>query len=299
VPVAITVDECWQLVRTSEATGKPCMMLENVCYFRSAMAILNMIRQGVFGELTHAAGGYQHDVRYRWIIDGKMTWRGKYSATRNGCLYPTHQAGPISQWLNINHGDRFTQIISMSTKSMGINNYAAEKCGPDDPLAKMTWALGDTNTTLLKTANGRTVTLYHDCSNYRPYDLMFRLQGTKGIYYQTYEKIYIHGAAPGKEKFEDFTPYLEEFDDPMWKRNEAEAKSSGHGGADYMTLLAFIEAARNGTPTPIDVYDSVTWAAIHPLSCESVSKGSMPVEFPDFTSGRWQTAAPRRRGGGG
>src|SRR4029077_15655304 len=122
---------------------------------------------GMFGEVLHCAGCYQHDVRYRWIMDGKQTWRGDFSEKKNGCLYPTHQAGPVAQFLNINHGDRFTQLVSFSTKSVGINSYAAEKVGANSDLAKKTWALGDINTTMLKTASGKTATLYHDCSTPR------------------------------------------------------------------------------------------------------------------------------------
>jgi predicted dehydrogenase len=289
VPAAITIDECWELIKTSAETRVPCMMLENVCWFRDVMAVNNIIRQGLFGELLHCAGGYQHDVRFRWIIDGKMSWRGKHSLEKDGCLYPTHQAGPIARWLGINHGDRFTQLVSMSTKSVGINNYASEKIGPDSELAKTKWAIGDVNTTLLKTANGKTVTLYHDCSTPRPYDLMFRVQGTKGIWMQDMNRIYLHGRSAHEERWEGDEFYLKQYDHDEWKQNEAEAKKdAGHGGADYLTLRAFVEAVRAKSPTPIDVYDSVTWSAIHPLSVESVKRGSASIEFPDFTNGNWR-----------
>lgn len=287
VPAAITVDDAWQLIRTSQKTGMPCMMLENVCYFRDVMAVLNMVHAGCFGEVMHCAGGYQHDVRYRWIIDGKETWRGVHSEKKNGCLYPTHQAGPICRFLGINHGDRFTQLVSVSTKSVGINAYAAEKVGPDSELAKKQWAQGDVNTTILKTANGKTVTLYHDCSTYRPYDLMFRVEGTGGIWMQDMGKIYLHGTSPKADTWEDFAPYQKKYDDEIWKQNDASAQKFAHGGADYITLMAFINAVRNRTPTPIDVIDSVTMSVIHPLSCESVQKNAF-VEFPDFTEGKWK-----------
>jgi predicted dehydrogenase len=299
VPAAITVDDCWELIRVSQQTGKPCMMLENVCYFRDVMAILNMVRGGMFGEVMHCAGGYQHDVRFRWIIDGQETWRGKHSELKNGCLYPTHQAGPIAQWLNVNHGDRFTHLVSFSTKSTGINSYAADKVGADSELAKKTWSLGDINTTLLKTANGKTVTLYHDCSTERPYDLMFRVEGTRGVWMQDMSKIYLKGASPKNETWESDEPYLKKYDDETWRANDdAATKTGGHGGADYMTLRAFLDAVRNGTQTPIDLIDSVTWSAIHPLSCESVAKNAV-VEFPDFTSGKWKTSVPSPLSGGG
>lgn len=291
VPAAITVDECHELVKVSEQTGIPCMMLENVCYFRDVMAILRMIRQNLFGEIMHCAGGYQHDVRFRWIIDGQMTWRGKHSLEKDGCLYPTHQAGPISQFLNINRGDRFTSLVSMSTRSTGISAFASDKLGPEDELVKKPWSLGDVNVTLLRTANGKSVTLYHDCSLPRPYDLMFRVQGTRGLWMQDMSSIYIHGTSPKDERWEPDAPYLQRFDDPAWSEQESAAKrAGGHGGADYFTLRAFVESVQSRAQTPIDVYDSVTWSAIHPLSVESVKKGSSAVEFPDFTSGRWRDA---------
>jgi hypothetical protein len=289
VPAAITVDDGWELIKVSQQTRRPCMMLENVCYFREVMAIANMARAGLFGELLHCAGGYQHDVRYRWIIDKQETWRGKHSEFKDGCLYPTHQTGPIARWLDINRGDRFVSLVSFSTKSLGINNYAAEKVGPDSELAKKHWALGDINTTLLKTANGRTVTLYHDCSTPRPYDLMFRVEGTKGVWMHDMQKIYLHGISPKEEQWEPDKPYLDKYDDPTWKESEDAAnKTGGHGGADYMTLKAFTDAVREQKPTPIDVVDAVTWSAIHPLSIESVKKNAV-VEFPDFSQGAWKT----------
>ena len=177
--------------------------------------------------------------------------------------------------------------MSVSTKSVGINAYAAEKVGPDSPLAKKQWALGDINTTLLKTANGKTVTLYHDCSTYRPYDLMFRVEGTGGIWMHDMAKIYLHGTSPKPDTWEDFSPYQKKYDDEIWKTNDEEAQKHGHGGADYITLMAFINAVRNRTQTPIDVIDSVTMSVIHPLSCESVVKNAW-VDFPDFTEGKWK-----------
>ena len=183
VPAAWTLEECWELVRTSEETGVPCMMLENVCYFENALTLLHMAREGCFGELLHAEAGYQHDCRFLFFAeDGELTWRGEHCAAEDGNLYPTHPIGPIAQWFNINRGNRFTRLISMSTKSRGLNAYATEKFGAEHPMAKRNYALGDVNTTLLQTANGETVTLYFDMTTPRPYDLILRLQGTQGIH---------------------------------------------------------------------------------------------------------------------
>jgi hypothetical protein len=298
VPAATTIEECWELVRTSEATGIPCMMLENVCYFRNALLVLNMIRQGVLGEMIHCEGGYQHDVRTAFIghenrgVPGEITWRGLHAATRNGNLYPTHPIGPIGWWLDINRGNRFTYATSMSSKSRGLRDYVAKKHGADHPNAKREYALGDVNTTLLMTENGATVTLYHDTVLPRPYDLILRAQGTRGIYSGTLDQFYIDNRSPKPHTWEDPAAYYRDFEHPLWKALSERAKSHGHGGADYITMHQFFEAVRNRTQTPIDVYDTAAWSAITPLSIDSVARRSAPVEFPDFTQGKWKNRPP-------
>jgi len=293
VPAAVTVDECWELVETSEKTRMPCMMLENVNYFRNVMMVLNMVRQGLLGELLHCEAGYQHDVRFvKFDENGNLRWRGKHSVTRNGNLYPTHPIGPIAWWLNINRGNRFTYLVSMSSQSRGLNLEIEKKFGPDHPNAKLKYALGDINVTLIKTHNGPTVTLYHDTQSPRPYDLIFRVQGTEGIYSGTLNKIYIEGRSPKKHQWEDIDEYEKEFEHPMWKTLGPVAKNYGHGGGDYIELHQFVKAVRNRTQTPEDVYDAATWSVISPLSEKSVANKSAAVDFPDFTRGKWMTNPP-------
>ena len=293
VPAATTLEQCWELVNTSEKTGVPCMMLENVCYFRNALLVLNLVRQGLLGEILHCEGGYQHEVRRLLVTPaGDLTWRGLVAARRDGNHYPTHPIGPIAWWMDINRGDRFTYLTSMSTVSRGINEYARKKLGPDHPLAKRSIALGNTNTSLIKTANGHTVTLYYDVQSPRPYDLIFRVQGTEGIYSGTLNKIYIEGRSPKVDTWEDADPYYQKYEHPLWKSLGETATNYGHGGADYITLFQFVEAVRNRAQPPIDVYDSATWSAIFPLSEASVASGSAPQQFPDFTRGRWKTQKP-------
>lgn len=295
VPAAVTLDECWQLVRVSEETGMPCMMLENVCYFENALTLLRMVREGVFGELLHAEAGYQHDCRTLKFTDaGELTWRGRYAAELNGNLYPTHPIGPVAQWFNINRGDRFARLTSFSTKSRGATLHAAGRFGADHPLAKREYALGDINTTLIKTENGLTVTLYYDVSSPRPYDLIFRLQGTRGIHMgQCNGQIYLEGVSPTPHEFEPFAPYLEKYPHPLWTALREDAqKNGGHGGADYITIYEFIKAVRQRTPTPQDVYDAATWSAIIPLSGDSAGNQGAPRDYPDFTNGKWKTNPP-------
>jgi len=292
VPAAVTLDD-WQLVETSEKTGKPCMMLENVCYFRNVMMVLNMIRQNMFGELLHCEAGYQHDVRFvKFDEKGNLLWRGRHSVTRNGNLYPNHPIGPIAWWLDINRGDRFTYLVSMSTKSRGLNHEIIKKFGPNHPNAKLQYTQGDINTTLIRTHNGLTVTLYHDTQTPRPYDLIFRVQGTEGIYSATLNKIYIEGKSPQNDQWEDIAEYDKKYEHPMWKDLGETAKSYGHGGGDYIELHQFIKAVRNRTQTPQDVYDAATWSVISALSEQSVAQKSAAVDFPDFTRGKWMTNPP-------
>ena len=293
VPAAITLEECWDLVNTSEQTGMPCMLLENVCYFRNVLMVLNMIRQGVLGELIHAEAGYQHDVRGGKVLPtGELRWRGMHSTTRDANVYPTHPIGPVAWWMNINRGDRFTYLVSMSTKSRGINNYVRKRFGPDHPNAKRQFAQGDINTSLIRTANGLTVTLYHDTNLPRPYDLILRVQGTEGIYSGTLEKLYIEGRSPKAHTWEDPDRYYAQYEHPVWKTLGETAKKYGHGGGDYIELDQFVKAVRNRTQTPIDVYDAATWSVITPLTERSVAAKSAAVDFPDFTRGKWKTAKP-------
>jgi predicted dehydrogenase len=293
VPAALTVEECWELVDTSEKTGMPCMILENVCYYRNVLMVLNMIQQGVLGELIHAEAGYQHDVRGGKIsAGGDLRWRGVHSAKRNANVYPTHPIGPVAWWMNINRGDRFTYLVSMSSKARGINNYARKRLGPQHPLAKRPFALGDVNTTLIRTENGLTVTLYHDTNLPRPYDLILRVQGTEGIYSGTLEKIYVEDRSPKPHTWEDPDAYYKQYEHSIWKTLGETARNYGHGGGDYIELHQFVKAVRNKTQTPIDVYDTATWSVITPLTEKSVASKSGPIDFPDFTRGRWKKPRP-------
>lgn len=294
VPAAITTRECWDLVRTSEQTGIPCMMLENVCYFQRVLTLLRMVREGVFGEVLHCEAGYQHDCRYLMFdAQGKLTWRGRHSATMNGNLYPTHPLGPVAQWMNINRGDRFVSLVSMSTPARGLKRYAAEKLGPDHELARRDYAQGDINTTLLKTANGLTVTLYYNIQAPRPYDLILRLQGVKGIYLDTNHSISLEQPGKSADQWEPFEPYQQKYAHPLWQALAANAaKSGGHEGAEYLMFHDFLKAVRSKTPAPQNVCDAATWSAVVPLSNESVAHHGKLIAFPDFTRGKWKTNPP-------
>jgi len=303
VITGMTVEECWQLVHTSERTGMPLMMLENVCYRRDVMAVLNMVRQGIFGELIHLQGGYQHDLREVKFNDGKepygggvefgekgfseAQWRTHHSVLRNGDLYPTHGIGPIAMMANINRGNRFTKLVSYSTKARGLHEYIVKKGGADHPNAKVEFKLGDVVTTMIQCVNGETILLQHDTNLPRPYSLGFRVQGTNGLWMDVNKSIYVEGQSKEAHRWEDAATWLDKYDHPLWKKYGNDAAGAGHGGMDWFVLHAFIEAVKRKQPTPQDVYDAVTWSAITPLSESSIQNGGDSVEFPDFTQGKW------------
>ena len=308
VPAALTVKDCWDLVKTSENTGYHCMIMENVCYRRDVMAILNMVRRGLFGELLHCQGGYQHDLRDVKFNDGNQPygggvefgvkgyseskWRTQHSVDRNGDLYPTHGLGPINTMLNINRGNRMVHLTSTATQSRGLHNYIKKQGGADHPNAKVNFKLGDIVTTVIKCANGQTIVLSHDTNSPRPYSLNFRVQGTKGIWMVDNQSIYLEGRSPQEHRWEPDEMYLKQYDHPLWKRFQNQAAGSGHGGMDFFIVRAFVESLKRNMSPPLDVYDAASMSVISPLSEKSIRLGSTAVKIPDFTRGRWQKNKP-------
>lgn len=308
VSATVTLQESWDLVNMFEKTGSHCMILENVCYRRDVMATLNMVRQGMFGSLSHVQCGYQHDLREVKFNDGKQAygggvefgakgfseakWRTQHSVDRNGDLYPTHGLGPVAEMLNINRGNQFAYLTSMASPAMGLHQYIEEKGGKDHPNAKVKFKCGDIVQTMIKCHNGETILITHDTNLPRPYSLGFRVQGTKGIWMDDNKSIYLEGVSAQAHRWEDFKPYQEKYDHPLWKAHAADAENAGHGGIDYFVLRAFIESIKNKVAPPIDVYDAAAWSAIAPLSEESIAKGSAPIQIPDFTRGKWKTNQP-------
>jgi predicted dehydrogenase len=296
VSAANTIEECWDLVNTSEATGVPCMILENVCYRRDVMAVLNMVRQNMFGELSHLQCGYLHDLRHVKFEPGaefgekgvhEAHWRTQHSVHRNGDLYPTHGVGPVAKFLNINAGNRFVSLTSVASKSRGLHKYIVDKGGENHPNAKVDFKLGDVISTLIKTANEETILVTHDTNLPRPYSLGFRVQGTGGIW-QDDGRIYIEGKSPN-DQWENADAILAEYDHPLWKRYSSDAEGAGHGGMDFYVINALVESVKRKLPPPIDVYDAAAWSVISPLSEMSIANGGAPQQFPDFTRGKWMT----------
>jgi predicted dehydrogenase len=304
VSAANTLEECWDLVNTSEQTGVPCMILENVCYRRDVMAVLSMARQGLFGEIAHCRCGYRHDLRnvkfnpgvaFGEGARGEARWRTQHSIHRNGDVYPTHGAGPIATILDINRGNRFVSIFSTATKARGLHDYILNhpEGGRDHPHAKIKWKLGDVVTSLITTAQGETILVTHDTNLPRPYSLNFSVQGTGGLadFDSNLRRIYIEGKGRG-HRWDDLQPWLEKYDHPLWKKYGEYAEGSGHGGMDFFVLHAFVESVKREVEPPLDAYDAAAWSAITPLSELSIAEGGEPQQFPDFTRGRWMKRKP-------
>jgi len=294
VPMGVSVEEMWELVEAAEKHRRHCVMMENCCYDRAEMMILNMARQGLFGELLHAECGYLHDLRRLKLTDFYVNrWRVKHAITRNGDLYPTHGVGPVAQWLNVNRGNQFDYLVSMSGPSRGLNLWAAEHIGPDSPEARQRYALGDVVNTLIRTTAGQTVLVTHDTHSPRPYSRRIVLQGTRGIVQKYPDPARIHVEGRSKEHaWEPLADYAAEFEHPVWKALEERAKGAGHGGMDYIEDYRLIQCLRAGTPTDMDVYDGAAWSAVGFLSEQSVARRSRPVDFPDFTRGAWRRRPP-------
>ena len=304
VIAGLTVDDHWDIVKTSEKTGVPYMTLENVCYRRDVMAVLNMVRQGLFGELIHLEGGYQHNLRDVLFNNGEQIygggvkygadaiseaqWRTQFNIDRDGDLYPTHGAGPVMHYANINCGNRFTNLVSFSSKARGLATYV-EEMAPGNPNAKIKYKNGDVTTTLINCANGETVLLSHDVHLPRPYSLGFRVQGTEGLWMDVNKSIYINKKSKQDDVWDDEKEWLDKYDHPLWKKYAKEAEGAGHGGMDFFVFNGFIQAVKAKKQTPIDVYDSVTMSVIAPLSTESLKEGNKTMAFPDFTGGKWQS----------
>ena len=302
VMLGITLQDHWDVVKAAEKYNGHVMMLENVCYRRDVMAVLNMVRQNIFGELIHLQGGYQHDLREVKFNDGvnayghgcemgdkawsEAHWRTHHSVYRNGDLYPTHGIGPIAHNININRGNRFVNLCSFSTKARGLHEHIVKTCGETHPNAKITFKLGDVVTTNIKCANGETILLQHDTNLPRPYSLGFRVQGTEGLWMDVNQSIHIEGKSK-PHQWESQKEWFEKYDHPLWARYSKDAAGAGHGGMDFFVIHSFIESAKRKTATQMDVYDAAAWSAITPLSEQSIESGNQTVEFPDFTNGQW------------
>lgn len=299
-PVAVEVggaynlEECWDLINCYEQTKTPYMMLENCCYGEYELAVLRMVREGIFGDVVHCTGGYKHDLRNE-ICFGKKNrhYRLEEYKTRNCENYPTHEIGPIAKILNINYGNRFVSLTSTASCSKGLKRYVADRMDKHDELKKLentVFNQGDIITTVIKCANGETVSIQLDTTLPRLYSRCFTVHGTKAFYTEDGNTFVDDNANPLIEgKIIKGKKMAKKYRHPIWKWFKQNGVKGGHGGMDWLVFEAFFDAVRKGDGhMPIDVYDAATWMAITALSDSSIQNNSAPMDFPDFTSGAWQ-----------
>ena len=290
VPAAFTIEDCWKLVDTSEKTRRHCMMMENCNYGYNELLVLQLVRAGVFGALKHGGAAYNHDLRaILFETRDEGLWRRAAHTQHNANLYPTHGLGPVAWYLDIHKGDRFDYIVSMSTPEFGLTKWREEKVAKDDPRWREKYITGDLNSSLIKTAQGRTIRLEHDVSSPRPYSRINSIQGTNGIFEDYPPRIYIEGRER-PHTWGSIDTYKAEFEHPWWREMGARASSGGHGGMDFIMAWRLVQCMREGAAPDFDVYDAAAWSAPGELSEISVRKGSAPVKFPDFTRGKWKEA---------
>jgi hypothetical protein len=293
VPVCTTLQECWDIVDTSEATRKHCIILENCCYGDTEMMVLGMVRDGVFGEITHGEAAYLHDLRSILTAnEGEGLWRRFPHMKRNGNLYPTHGLGPVAHYMDIHRGDRFDYMVSVSSSEASLTSYVKANYADGDPKRAEKYICGDMNTSIIKTQKGRTILLQHDVVNPRPYSRLNSISGTKGIFADYPARIFIDGAkqADGSnhEDWQNVDAFRDKYEHPLWKKTgEMARKLGGHGGMDYVMNYRLMDCLKRGIVPDINVYDAAAWSAPTPLSEVSVAQNGASQKFPDFTRGEW------------
>ena len=299
VPAAVSLEECWELVETSEKTGRTCMMMENCCYGREELFCLNLCRLGMLGELLHGEAAYIHELRGQMnqVEHGTGSWRTWHYARRNANLYPTHGLGPIAQYMSINRGDRFDYLATVASPARGRELYAKAKFPPEHQWNQIKqWKCGDINTTTIKTALGRSIMVQWDETSPRPYTRHNLIQGTRGTFAGFPNRLALEGVTGSTHEWaekEKLEAIMQKYEHPLWKRMGAEAKKGGgHGGMDWLMFWRLVYCLRNGEPLDQDVYDAAAWSAVCPLSERSIAHRSTSVDVPDFTRGRWKTTPP-------
>lgn len=290
---AYDIQECWDLVDAYEKYKTPCMMLENCCYGKYELMVLNMVKKGLFGTVVHCSGGYQHDLR-KEIAFGKENrhYRLQNYLTRNCENYPTHELGPIAKILNINRGNKMNSLVSISSKAKGMSDYIKQYKSDDEELINAEFAQGDIVTTVIKCENGETIVLTLDTTLPRHYSRGFTVRGTLAMYQEEANILFLDK----KHQIYDFYSrplwnngkrYARKYAHPIWKQYKKEGIKRGHGGMDYLVLRAFFESVHAKTDTPIDVYDTASWMCITALSEKSIKEEKV-VEIPNFTKGKWK-----------
>ncbi len=302
VAAAVTVDDCWRLVDTSERTQRHCVMLENCCYGENELFVLNLVREGVFGQLTHAECAYLHDLRgVLFSLGTEGDWRRDYHWQYNGNLYPTHGLGPVAQYLGVGRGDQFKYLVSASSPEISLTKYRDEHHPNGGRHAGEKYICGDMNTSILKTELGRTIMIQHDVVSPRPYSRINALYGTGATFFDYPARLAVNDPrsyglkSPGSHEWladPDMAVMREKFTHPLWKKLAERARGGGHGGMDFVMSWRLLDCLRLGITPDSVVYDAAAWSCLIETSVRSVATGSMPVNIPDFTRGLWKTMQP-------
>ena len=302
VAAALTVDDCWKLVDASERWQRHCILLENCCYGENELFVLNLARQGVFGQLTHAECAYLHDLRsLLFTYDTEGDWRRNYHWQYNGNLYPTHGLGPVAQYLGVGRGDQFNFLVSMSSPEASLTRYRGEHHPNGGAQAGEKYVCGDMNTSLIKTRLGRTIMVQHDVVSPRPYSRINALYGTGAVFFDYPARLSVDHPkelgldADNAEEWlsdKDLQTLRAKFTHPLWQKLAERAKGGGHGGMDFVMNWRLMDCLRRGVTPDSVVYDAAAWSCIIEASVHSVANGSAPVVIPDFTRGLWQTMTP-------
>lgn len=307
VPAALTTEQCWQLVEASEKNKKHCIMLENYCYFQNVMLVTNIVSNGLLGDIVHLEGRSQENwINENWHIfnsNGTLGWVGNYLSNFNGSFYSTHGIGPIATWAGINRGDQFEYLVSVSSKSVSVNNAAAKSFGKEHSLAKKEYKQGDANTTLIRSVNGKSFSLYYGGTSPQPWSPEYKAQGTKGacigemfdadnVNWRS-KNIYLEGEGGRWKKLSD---YRAGYNHPLWQKmgdvaniNRVEDWS---GTYDYLMFYQLLKALQTNAEPEMDVYDAACWSSILELSSKSVAEKGKPIDFPDFTKNKWKERKP-------
>ena len=285
---AYSINDCYKLVRTWEQTKTPFFFMENCCYGKREMMVKNMVRDGLFGEIVHCSGAYAHDLREE-VVSGeiKRHYRMRNYINRNCENYPTHELGPIAKILNVNNGNRMLSLTSVASKAAGLHDYAAEKYPQHKDVR---FKQGDIVNTIITCAGGETILLTLDTSLPRSYSRAFQVRGTKGMYYENNDMVFLNEHTEkyefdGRALWGNASQYEEKYLDDLWRQDFD--KTWGHDGMDVLMLSDFLRCVGDGKPMPIDVYDAASWMAISCLSEDSIQKGGAAVAIPDFTEGMW------------
>lgn len=296
LPIATTLDDIWDLVRTSERTGRHCMLCENSNYARHELRLLRMVKEGLFGELLHGAGGYVHDLRHPYLFGGSYQpegWRRRWQTRTNANHYPMHGLAPVAACMGINRGDRFERLLSVSSPARALAAYRSEHMPADHPSWEDEYVTGDRTTCFIQTAGGRFLRSEHEVNTPHPYSRANSLVGTHGAWTDDPQRIYLESLGHTDHQWRDFDNGFAEYDHWLWREiGDSAERHGGHGGMDFITLWRTIQLMRLGLTPDIDVYDSAALCSVVPLSATSIELGSQPVAVPDFTRGHWQAERP-------